>query len=34
MMLFAAPLTGLYFLGIGMSSIVVKMRKKREEEAS
>lgn len=31
MMLFAAPLTGLYFLGVGMSYVVVKMRKKREE---
>lgn len=31
MMLFAAPLTGLYFLGIGMSYIVVRLRKQREE---
>jgi sec-independent protein translocase protein TatC len=34
MMLFAAPLTGLYFLGIGMSYVVVKLRKQREEEAA
>jgi sec-independent protein translocase protein TatC len=34
MMLFAAPLTGLYFLGIFMSYIVVKMRKQREEQES
>lgn len=32
MMLFAAPLTGLYFLGIGMSYVVVRMRKNREEK--
>jgi sec-independent protein translocase protein TatC len=34
MMLFAAPLTGLYFLGILFSYIVVKTRKKHEEEES
>ena len=33
MMLFAAPLTGLYFLGVLMSWIVVKLRKQREEES-
>jgi sec-independent protein translocase protein TatC len=33
MMLFAAPLTGLYFLGVLMSWIVVRLRKQREESS-
>ena len=33
MMLFAAPLTGLYFLGVGMSYVVIRLRRKREEES-
>jgi Sec-independent protein secretion pathway component TatC len=31
MMLFAMPLVGLYFLGIGLSYIVVTMRRRRQE---
>ncbi len=32
MMLFAAPLIALYFVGVGLSYLVVKMRRKRDKE--